>query len=359
MPTVSGMKAGGFYDEHSGGQRSSIERLMDWIEEAAQDVAIPPADVPLALVDYGCSEGKNSLAALARGRDALRKRGATHAICPMFSDLATNNFNRLFDNLREARQLASDLPGSFPLAVGGSFYGPLLPPRSVHLAITFNSVLWLDALPPAPIPDFLVYPGPQPHRADVHLSAEAIRAFSAQAQRDLERFLEYRAVELAPGGRLIVATPAREGQRCTCHGLYDVVHDACLDLVQAGRIDRTAYEAVLMPIYFRTLEELLAPVQASSGPLAGKFVVEKAVCEEVPVAFVEAYRQTGDLARYAEQFVGFVQAFTEPILRPALEPTCDAATIAAIYARAQERLRAEPERYEFHYLQAAVLLARQ
>jgi hypothetical protein len=38
VPSTTGMKPGGFYDEHSSGQRSSIEILLPWVEAAYQVV---------------------------------------------------------------------------------------------------------------------------------------------------------------------------------------------------------------------------------------------------------------------------------------------------------------------------------
>ena len=73
------------------------------------------------------------------------------------------------------------------------------------------------------------------------------------------RFLECRADEMAPGGRLLIAVPARNEQYWTGAGVYDLLHDACVDLVREGRIDGPAYQRALMPVYFRSLDELLRP----------------------------------------------------------------------------------------------------
>jgi gibberellin A4 carboxyl methyltransferase len=358
MPTVSGMKPDGFYDQHSSGQRSSIEILLPWIDAAAQAASLPDEHLPITIVDYGCSEGRNSVRVIGRAVEVLRRRGAGHAICPVFSDLASNNFNQVFHNLAESGQLAADHAGFFPLVAGGSFYGPLLAPRSVHLGMTFNAVCWLDSVPSTPIPDFIIYPGPKPHRPDVQVTSEAVAAFTAQAQHDMARFLRCRAEELARGARLLIAVPGRDEKHWTGGGIYDVIHDACMDLVRAGRIDLAAYQRTLMPVYFRTLDELLQPLQSPGSPLAGAFAIEKSECSYVPTSFVVAYQQTGDLQRYVDEYVGFVQAFTEPIIRPALQSVHGPEVIAEIYQRAKERLRAAPEDYVFRYIQVAALLVR-
>ena len=113
-----------------------------------------------------------------------------------------------------------------------------------------------------------------------------------------------------------------------------------------------------MPVYFRSLDELVAPVQSSAAPLHDVFAIEKASCDEVPTSFVVDYQRTGAVDRYVDEFVGFAQAFSEPVLRAALEPTSGAEAVSEIYRRAKQRLRTAPDAYPFHYLQAAVLLRR-
>ncbi len=358
MPSTSGMKPGGFYDQHSSGQRSSIEILLPWIDAAAGSLPLPPGKSALGLADYGCSEGRNSLLVLGRAAEVLRRRGADHPMVQAFTDLPTNNFNQVFQNLIAAKRLALDVPNQFPLAVGGSFYGPLLPPGSVHLGVSFNSVCWLDQLPAAPLPQFIIFPGAKSHRPDVNVSAETAAAFAAQAARDLKRFLECRAAEMATGGRLIVAVPGRSAQYWTGGGIYDVLHDACADLVAAGTLDRAAYEKTTMPVYFRDAAEMTAPLEDKASDLAGAFTIERIETVDVPTPFVVEYQRTGDLDRYVNEFVGFVQAFSEPVLRAGLEPTSSPAAISAIYERAKQRLRAAPENYPFHYVQVAIELKR-
>src|SRR5262249_58445713 len=108
------------------------------------------------------------------------------------SDLTSNNFNQLFANLEEARRAGLFPAGVYPAAVGGSFYGPLLPPGTVHLATCFNSILWLDRLPAVPLPDFVAYRRPRSPRPGLAASPEATAAFGRQAEQDLVRFLECR-----------------------------------------------------------------------------------------------------------------------------------------------------------------------
>jgi hypothetical protein len=98
------MKGAGYYDQHSAAQRSSIQALQDWI------------------------------------------------------------FNRLFANLDQARRDRLAPAGVYSSAVGGSFFDPLLPPGTVHLATCFNALHWLDRLPEVTLPDGIAYRRPHPPR---------------------------------------------------------------------------------------------------------------------------------------------------------------------------------------------------
>jgi hypothetical protein len=48
------------------------------------------------------------------------------------------------------------------------------------------------------------------------------------------------------------------------------LNDACLDLLVAGRLEREGYERLTTPCYYRTVEELLAPLQREDSPVRGK-----------------------------------------------------------------------------------------
>jgi hypothetical protein len=350
------MKGEGYYDQYSSAQGASIRGLLGWITEAVEGAALPEGPAPVTAVDFGCAEGRNSLAAFGAFIEAVRRHRPEQAVGAVFSDLPTNNFNQLFANLNDPRLPAVFRREVYPSAVAGSFYTPLLPPGSVHFAMSFNSLLWLDQVPAVPIPDFIGYMSPHPPRPEAAVPPEAAAAFARQAESDLLRFLECRAQELAAGGKLLIAMPGGDGWRQCSDGLYDLLNDACADLVEAGRVERGRYERLVMPVYFRTLGELLAPVERAGSPVHGRFSVERAETLEVATPFVVAYRATGDLATYADEYTGFLRAFSEPVVRAGLAG--DASATDAVYERVRARLRADPARYEFPYIQVAALLTR-
>jgi hypothetical protein len=164
---------------------------------------------------------------------------------------------------------------------------------------------------------------------------------------------------LVPGGKLLLASPGDTEQASVADGLGDVLNDACLDLVAAGRLQREQYERLAMPCYFRTVAELLAPLRREGSPVCGAFAVERAEALEVPPPFVVEFRRSGDVAAYATAYTCFLRAVSEPVVRAAFnQPEGEAATVDDLYARIRGRLLVEPERYLFRYILVAALLTR-
>jgi hypothetical protein len=358
MPATTGMKGAGFYDQHSTAQQAAIRLVLDWIDGAIAALPESAASGPYTVLDLGSSEGRNALVVMNAVVEAVRRRQAGRLVQTVYSDLPSNNFNRLFANLDEARRGGQLAAGVYPSAVAGSFYEQLAPPGSIYFATAFNALLWLDELPLV-VPDDVVYRRPNPPRPGLHVPPERVAAFTKRAQRDLTRFLESRAAELVPGGKLLIVTPADNEKERISDGLYDVLNDACLDLIAAGRLDRARYERFTMPLYFRTVAETLAPLARDNSPLKNVFTVDRAEALEVPIPFFVEYDRTGDVSALARAYTGALRAYSEPVARAMLVGTeGDPALMEELFARVQARLEAEPERYRFHYLLTAALFTR-
>jgi hypothetical protein len=358
MPATTGMKGAGYYDQHSGAQLSAIEAVRDWVDDAVAGLPLPAPARPVTVLDLGSSEGRNAVRHMAAILARLRRR-TDQPVRAIFSDLASNDFNRLFANVEEARRAGLFAAGDYPGAVGGSFYGPLMPPGTVHLATCFNALHWLDQLPTVPLPDRVGYRRPHPPRPGHTVSPEATAAFARQAEQDLVRFLECRARELVPGAKLLLAGPGDSEEALLCDGLHDVLNDACLDLVAAGRLERGMHERLTIPCYFRTAAELLDPLERDGSPVRGAFAVDRAGAREIPTPFLAEFRRDGDVAAYATAYTGFLRAVTEPVVRAAFnQPEEEGGTVERLYERVRARLLAEPERYAWRYLVVAVLLTR-
>ncbi len=358
MPVTPGMKGEGYYDQYSSGQRASIQLLHGWLEEAVAELVLPPETLPVTLLDLGSSEGKNAIEMMRQLASALR-HFTRQPIQTVYNDLPSSNFNRLFTSLHDPAQTGGFPPDVFASAVAGSFYGPLVPGGTVHLATCFNALLWLDHLPDVLIPDFVVYRRPVPPRPGLQVPPRVEEAFRTQADADLVRFLHCRAKELVPGGKLLIASPGDDARGRVVDGLYDALNDALLDLVARGVVPRDRCERLLIPIYTRTVEETIAPLDRANSPVRGLFSVDRAETLEVPTPFLIEFQRSGDVQTFAADYTGFLRAFTEPIVRKALAgPGLAPQVIDQVYQRIQERLQQEPQRYQFRYVLTAVRLTR-
>jgi hypothetical protein len=352
------MKGAGYYDRHSGAQLSTIRALEGWTREAVAELRLPGPPRPVNVMDLGSSEGSNAIHVMSTIVKGLRKR-TNQPIQTIFSDLASNNFNQLFFNLEKAWRNGNSAPGIFPGAVAGSFYEPLLPPGSVHFATSFNSLQWLDQLPAVSLPDSVCYRRPRSSGRGINPTPEATAAFTRQAEADLVKFLECRARELVPGGKLLLSAPGDSDSARVGDGLIDVLNDAWLDLVAAGRLKRDEYERITIPVYMRTVKELIAPLKEAGSTLRDVFSVDRTQALDAPTPFAIEFERSGDVAAYARSYTAFLRAFTEPVFLAALNQAKGGdRTVRDLYDRVRIRLQAEPERYWFRYILVAAMLTR-
>lgn len=355
--TTTGMVGGGFYNANSATQWNAIKAVLDFVEEAAATLPVD-GNGPVCLADFGCSEGRNSIAVMQRLLPTLLSR-TDRPVQTVHSDLSTNDFSKLFLNLRPDGRPVFDNDRVYSAAVGGSMYDQLLPERSLHLATTFNAIGFLSRRPVEVLPGYIFPNGPSAQRANGFVSAEDGRIFSEQAKKDVACFLKMRAQELVSGGKLLVQVFGANDGASTCDGIYDLLNDAVLAARDAGEISTDTYERYYQPVYMRTLDELTAQVTDPDYGAAGLFRVDGTKSYEIPVPFNTQYSADGDLDRYATDYVNFFRAFTEAVLKSALPATAGRNRLVdRIYDKAVELLKAHPERYPFRYIAIAMLLTR-
>ncbi len=227
---------------------------------------------------------------------------------------------------------------------------PCLPSDSVHVAVTGTAMHWIaDAVGLASTGS--VFPG-YPDHAD---EAER-RAWRVAAARQWERLLEMRAMELAPGGRLIAALPASPAPCPERTGLYvEVITDMnglLADWCRAGRIGAGTVAAIVVPVWMRTLNEIRAPFEEGGGYLAGLalesaklFRLDNPYWHEDPTVFARGY-------------VRSVAAWGEPLLLRAFAREGEARApglLADFLEELEKRIADGPDRYRWDYIEALVI----
>jgi hypothetical protein len=89
------------------------------------------------------------------------------------------------------------------------------------------------------------------------------------------------------------------------------------------------------------------------------FRIDRAETLEVPTPFIKAYHEGGPVTAFAEDFTGFLRAFSEPLAQAALTADeSEPGIIDELYDRVRARILAEPDRYLFRYFLPTILLTR-
>jgi hypothetical protein len=340
------MERGGYYNRNSSLQANAASTALGLLELAA--AAIPlEGDGPVRVVDYGSSQGRNSIAPMRIAIDAIRRRaGASRPIEVVHTDLPDNDFAALFSLITEdpASYLRDD-PRVFPAAIGNSYFRPLFAPGTVHLAWNSITLHWLSRAPLRPAAGF--------HLVDLTDPAD-VAARDRQLAEDWLNFLSLRNDEFRPGGRFVGAILARDGDdigwpvmRVFLDGIGRAFSEGMFSAAEADRL--------LIPLAFRSAVDLRAPFAAQ-----GRFrdlVLEHLEIVRLGDPFFEEMQLTGDHARYARTWANVCRAIYAPLLVGIMDPGRDGgAVLDTLFSRLERELRERP--VENYFMQANVLIRR-
>lgn len=299
----------GAYNRHSALPAGGAALALPLLEKAVQSLELDAGEQPIVIADYGSSQGKNSLLPVRSAIRVLRRRIGTHRAISVFHvDLPANDFSTLFAVLSaDPDRYVLDEPDVFPAAIGRSFYGSVLPPRSVHLGWSSYAAQWLSRVP-------TVIPG---HFFPAHSTGEPRSAFERQAAEDWEAFLSLRSRELRPGGRLLVVLPGLADNGSTgFNHLVDETNAALEEMVADTLITAEERSKMTLTVYPRRKRDLLAPFAKN-----GRFEELTAeVCEmsqQPDSAWVE-FERDGDTAALIAKHVLFARSILVPSLASAL-----------------------------------------
>lgn len=141
-----------------------------------------------------------------------------------FNDRASNDFNMLFRTFPQEKTY-------HVTAVPGSFYGRLFPKASLHLIHSSYSVQWLSRVPE----QVLEENSPAWNKEKIYIvdaSENVAEVYRNQYAKDMEIFLDARAVELASGGLMALLLPAAPSHsKCIFYGLVQLPESALMELV--------------------------------------------------------------------------------------------------------------------------------
>ena len=261
------------------------------------------------VADYGVAGGNNSMEPMRTVIEGVRRRASDDlAISVFHTDLPTNDFDPLFTLLASPEGYLQGTSNVFTYAGGRSFYERLFPEAQIHIGWNAIAVHWLSRVP-ATIPD---------HIWSNRATGTVKEAFARQSEEDWQAFLEHRAHELRPGGRLVVLGGASDEKRSSgAEGLMDLANAALQGMVDEGTLRPGEYERMVIPTYNRTLKEFEAPFSAGSedSPLELESSSEVAL----PDPFWPEYEQSSDAEAFATAYKEFFRAAYGPSLFGALD----------------------------------------
>jgi hypothetical protein len=346
------MVGGGYYDAHSTFQADVAASGKALLQQAVAALSLP-AGGEATVADYGCSEGRNSMATIGGALELLSARGVS-GFGILHNDLPTNDWQGLAKNLSGPDSYLVRFPQARALFAPRGFFERVTVPSSVTLGTSGSAVHWLSRQPPnLDMPRSL-------YRSDA--PAAELAKILKQAAADWQAFLEARAQELQPGGVLLVQMLGSDGStdpvRVSAAGLLKLMNQCALQLVDAGDVPQDVYARYCFPVVPRTIEEAKAPF---AGSLADRLELLHCALTPVPSPYQVALEKTRDVAAFAKNYTAFTRAFSESSLREGLfnHGKSDANALAdRFYAMMQSALLAHPQDYLFDDLTLAIMIRR-
>lgn len=194
---------------------------------------------PLQVVDYGCSEGKNSMLTFAEAFAEFRKT-SDKAISLLHTDLPENSWSTVYNIINTSPESYTHIENIYYSTLGRSFFNQIVPSNSVHLGYSAYAMHYLSQKPKRNDGEFnWVFP-----------------AATHQAFSDLTSLLTNRLEELVVGGTLHIVINAREGDEDPSFNKYNF--GSMKNLLDQGVITTEEFKNYVWHSYpFNTNEMLI------------------------------------------------------------------------------------------------------
>ncbi|KAK3021250.1 hypothetical protein RJ639_047522, partial [Escallonia herrerae] len=260
------------YANNSVPQKTSILKTRPLLDDTIKDMFSDSFLECLEIADLGCSSGPNTLLVVSNIIDTVydlchEKNHKTPEFHASLNDLPQNDFNTIFKSLpafyEKLRKKKGDKLGPcFISGVPGSFYSRLFPSKSLHLVYSSNSLHWLSQVPE----------GVEINKGNIYVAKTSplfvFDAYLKQFQRDFTTFLQTRAEEVKPDGRMVLAFLGRSitdptSNDCCC--LWDPLAKSLHDMVAEGLVEEVDIDSFNLPIYTPCKDEVKAIIQTEGS----------------------------------------------------------------------------------------------
>ena len=253
----------------------SLKYLPDLISSLISSDSLCPAAI--RLVDYGCSEGRNSSLVFSEALSAFRKTSDT-PVEIIHTDLPDNSWSTVYHTINDSPESYLHLPNIFYSTLGRSFFNQLLPSHSVHLTYSTFAMHYLSQKQVRGEGDCgLIFPAIKP-----------------QAFADMRHLLGVRLEELVTGGILHMIVSGRLGQGDSPTGR--ILFGSAKKLMDRGVITREEFKNYVWHSYPYNVEEILEILEGFEGR------IEVIKCEHgrKNIPQYDEYLETNDIEKFVE-----------------------------------------------------------
>ncbi|MDD5313577.1 MAG: hypothetical protein PHO26_11125 [Dehalococcoidia bacterium] len=226
-----------------------LPKIISYIRGIAPRIAHMHSEKPFMMADYGADDGVNSSELFEKIITQIRAVNPSLKIKLLYVDIADRAG---FDKFWETSRLAQ-MEGVDAEYIRRSFYEPF-PEIAGKLDIGFSSTSlhWLDTK--------TVKAGFFQHPFCIQanqLAGKERRKFVEKWRGDWRVFFRECSVELVDGGALFLANLTDLGHDCwPASAGYNNIRNVCSELYQEGRISKEELNAIFVPDYFATPQEM-------------------------------------------------------------------------------------------------------
>jgi hypothetical protein len=306
------------YDSHSALQLEANQRNLQPL--AAALVASLRPNQPLILADFGSATGLNSMKTFTQAIQTLREYSQTE-VQVIHVDLPSNAWSVLFNNAANSEHSYVRLPGTYTCGIGRSNFDRLFPENHLSVGYSTFSLHWLSKRAACK----------HQFRRFCEEDSACLAEIRSIAMEDLRKFLSYRALELIPGGRLLIQTPVSKLE-------LDGFYEALRDMEASGSIGAELLETFTIPWYLRSEEDYEKVI----SEIPDLRVFQKTVTELID-PFYRKLQEDQDLEAYASTVMQASRTATENLFKSAFSAYGDRqeALLEEFYGRVKEYVKAK------------------
>lgn len=355
------MSGGGLYSLATIGARHVIDAATPLVLDAIATLPESSLKDGFTLSDMGCADAGTSLGMIGKAIDSVQKRAPNLPVSIVYTDQPRNDFNALFTNVYGLGPFETYLferVNIFPLVSGTSFYRQILPASTLNIGFSATAMHWLSQK----------ICNISNHVQAVGATGDELQAFRRQAYGDWRQILLHRAMELKPGGKLVLINfgTDEEGRYLGNTGgvnMFDTFNNIWRAFVEHKRITQREYENMTLPQYYNSVDEFSAPlVNQQDEVYQSGLRLEHIDTRIVKCPFAEDFKSHGDAARFAREYIPTIRSWNESIFYNGLSdkrPVEERREIIEDYYDAyQSMVETAPEGHGMDYVHAYTVISK-